>query len=139
MHFCTVFIQKCQQTIKAKWKGVAKSGKVAVIGQVWALGEWDAAERLSHCPFSLGPFRYTPKSPALQSETVHYKRGVSQQFSLPSFKIDFSEWKDDEVTSWLGPPFPWPLPKFLPLEGGKHSGACSLRFLTWLISVRNGC
>lgn len=45
-------------------------------------------------------FRYSPKSPALQSETVHYKRGVSQQFSLPSFKIDFSEWKDDEVTSW---------------------------------------
>ncbi|KAI2576943.1 MGRN1 isoform 17, partial [Pan troglodytes] len=39
---------------------------------------------------------YSPKSPSLQSETVHYKRGVSQQFSLPSFKIDFSEWKDDE-------------------------------------------
>ncbi|ELK34685.1 E3 ubiquitin-protein ligase MGRN1 [Myotis davidii] len=41
---------------------------------------------------------YSPKSPALQSETVHYKRGVSQQFSLPSFKIDFSEWKDDECS-----------------------------------------
>uniref|UniRef100_A0A2I3G404 E3 ubiquitin-protein ligase n=1 Tax=Nomascus leucogenys TaxID=61853 RepID=A0A2I3G404_NOMLE len=40
---------------------------------------------------------YSPKSPLLQSETVHYKRGVSQQFSLPSFKIDFSEWKDDEL------------------------------------------
>lgn len=43
-------------------------------------------------------FRYSCKNPSLQSETVHYKRGVSQQFSLPSFKIDFSEWKDDEVT-----------------------------------------
>ncbi|XP_011885753.1 PREDICTED: E3 ubiquitin-protein ligase MGRN1 isoform X2 [Cercocebus atys] len=40
---------------------------------------------------------YSPKSPSLQSETVHYKRGVSQQFSLPSFKIDFLEWKDDEL------------------------------------------
>ncbi|XP_039095195.1 E3 ubiquitin-protein ligase MGRN1 isoform X4 [Hyaena hyaena] len=40
---------------------------------------------------------YSPRSPALQSETIHYKRGVSQQFSLPSFKIDFSEWKDDEL------------------------------------------
>ncbi|XP_037363567.1 E3 ubiquitin-protein ligase MGRN1 isoform X2 [Talpa occidentalis] len=40
---------------------------------------------------------YSPRSPALQSETVHYKRGVSQQFSLPSFKLDFSEWKDDEL------------------------------------------
>ncbi|KAF2978481.1 hypothetical protein EK904_012955, partial [Melospiza melodia maxima] len=41
--------------------------------------------------------RYSTKNPSLQSETVHYKRGVSQQFSLPSFKIDFSEWKDDEL------------------------------------------
>ncbi|XP_069343083.1 E3 ubiquitin-protein ligase MGRN1 isoform X2 [Eulemur rufifrons] len=40
---------------------------------------------------------YSPRSPLLQSETVHYKRGVSQQFSLPSFKIDFLEWKDDEL------------------------------------------
>lgn len=47
--------------------------------------------------FLNGTATYSPKSPALQSETVHYKRGVSQQFSLPSFKIDFSEWKDDEL------------------------------------------
>uniref|UniRef100_A0A8B9CZ10 E3 ubiquitin-protein ligase n=1 Tax=Anser brachyrhynchus TaxID=132585 RepID=A0A8B9CZ10_9AVES len=40
---------------------------------------------------------YSTKNPSLQSETVHYKRGVSQQFSLPSFKIDFSDWKDDEL------------------------------------------
>lgn len=32
------------------------------------------------------------------SETVHYKRGVSQQFSMPSFKIDFSEWKEEDVS-----------------------------------------
>lgn len=56
------------------------------------------------------PFRYSPKSPALQSETAHYKRGVSQQFSLPSFKIDFSEWKDDEVSFWAGPSGPGPGP-----------------------------
>ncbi|XP_042554035.1 E3 ubiquitin-protein ligase MGRN1 isoform X2 [Dipodomys spectabilis] len=47
--------------------------------------------------FLNGTAVYSPKSSALQSETVHYKRGVSQQFSLPSFKIDFSEWKDDEL------------------------------------------
>ncbi|XP_066496848.1 E3 ubiquitin-protein ligase MGRN1 isoform X2 [Tiliqua scincoides] len=40
---------------------------------------------------------YSTKSPSLQSETVHYKRGVSQQFLLPSFKIDLSDWKDDEL------------------------------------------
>ncbi|KAM9584315.1 E3 ubiquitin-protein ligase MGRN1 isoform 3-T5 [Trichechus inunguis] len=47
--------------------------------------------------FLNGTAVYSPKSAALQSETVHYKRGVGQQFSLPSFKIDFSEWKDDEL------------------------------------------
>ncbi|XP_042778344.1 E3 ubiquitin-protein ligase MGRN1 isoform X2 [Panthera tigris] len=47
--------------------------------------------------FLNGTAVYSPRTPALQSETVHYKRGVSQQFSLPSFKIDFSEWKDDEL------------------------------------------
>lgn len=42
--------------------------------------------------------RYSPKNPSLVSETVHYKRGVSQQFSMPSFKIDFSEWKEEDVS-----------------------------------------
>ncbi|XP_025027391.1 E3 ubiquitin-protein ligase MGRN1 [Python bivittatus] len=40
---------------------------------------------------------YSTRNPALQSETVHYKRGVGQQFSLPSFRIDFSNWKDEEL------------------------------------------
>uniref|UniRef100_A0A3Q3FDB8 E3 ubiquitin-protein ligase n=1 Tax=Labrus bergylta TaxID=56723 RepID=A0A3Q3FDB8_9LABR len=40
---------------------------------------------------------YSPKNPSLVSETVHYKRGVSQQFSMPSFKIDFSEWKEEDL------------------------------------------
>lgn len=34
----------------------------------------------------------------MASETVHYKRGVSQQFSMPSFKIDFNEWKEEDVS-----------------------------------------
>ncbi|TSZ68968.1 putative E3 ubiquitin-protein ligase MGRN1 [Bagarius yarrelli] len=46
--------------------------------------------------FSNGMAVYNPKSPAMVSETVHYKRGVSQQFSLPSFKISFSEWKEED-------------------------------------------
>lgn len=67
---------------------------------------------------SLGcPLRYSPRSPALQSETVHYKRGVSQQFSLPSFKIDFSEWKDDEVT--------WPPAPALPVGASAMGPVCS--------------
>uniref|UniRef100_A0A8C4Y0A7 E3 ubiquitin-protein ligase n=1 Tax=Gopherus evgoodei TaxID=1825980 RepID=A0A8C4Y0A7_9SAUR len=54
--------------------------------------------------FISGMAVYSTKNPSLQSETVHYKRGVSQQFSLPSFKIDFSDWKDDEVNLSLGFP-----------------------------------
>ncbi|KTF75514.1 hypothetical protein cypCar_00018716 [Cyprinus carpio] len=47
--------------------------------------------------FSNGMALYSPKTPALVSETVYYKRGVSQQFTLPSFKIDFSEWKEEDL------------------------------------------
>ncbi|XP_069004893.1 E3 ubiquitin-protein ligase MGRN1b isoform X3 [Embiotoca jacksoni] len=47
--------------------------------------------------FSNGMAVYSPKDPSLVSETVHYKRGVSQQFSMPSFKIDFSEWKEEDL------------------------------------------
>uniref|UniRef100_A0A3B3Q8U6 E3 ubiquitin-protein ligase n=1 Tax=Paramormyrops kingsleyae TaxID=1676925 RepID=A0A3B3Q8U6_9TELE len=51
----------------------------------------------AHEEFSNGTAIYTPRCPTMLSETVHYKRGVSQQFSLPSFKIDFSEWSEDEL------------------------------------------
>uniref|UniRef100_A0A3B4C3A4 E3 ubiquitin-protein ligase n=1 Tax=Pygocentrus nattereri TaxID=42514 RepID=A0A3B4C3A4_PYGNA len=47
--------------------------------------------------FSNGMAVYTPKTPALVSETVHYKREINQQFSLPSFKIDFTKWKPEEL------------------------------------------
>lgn len=47
--------------------------------------------------FSNGMAVYSPKSPVMVSETVHCKRGVSQQFSLPSFRIDFSEWKEEDL------------------------------------------
>lgn len=40
---------------------------------------------------------YTPRDNSLQSETVHYKRGVCQQFCVPSHTIDPSEWSEEEV------------------------------------------
>ena len=42
---------------------------------------------------------YIPKDNSLQSETVHYKRGVCQQFCLPSHTVDPSEWAEEEVSS----------------------------------------
>uniref|UniRef100_A0A672LFK4 E3 ubiquitin-protein ligase n=1 Tax=Sinocyclocheilus grahami TaxID=75366 RepID=A0A672LFK4_SINGR len=37
------------------------------------------------------------KDSSLQSETVHFKRGVCQQFCLPSHYINLSEWADEEL------------------------------------------
>lgn len=46
---------------------------------------------------------YIPKDNRLQSETVHYKRGVCQQFCLPSHTVDPSEWAEEEVSClWRG-------------------------------------
>lgn len=41
--------------------------------------------------------RYLPQDSSLKSETVHYKRGVCQQFCLPSHSVNLSEWSDEEV------------------------------------------
>lgn len=40
---------------------------------------------------------YIPRDNSLQSETVHYKRGVCQQFCVPSHTVDPSEWSEEEV------------------------------------------
>ncbi|XP_043542157.1 E3 ubiquitin ligase RNF157-like [Chiloscyllium plagiosum] len=47
--------------------------------------------------FQNGCASYIVKDNSLQSETVHYKRGVCQQFCLPSHTIDPSDWMEDEV------------------------------------------
>ncbi|KAL2078168.1 hypothetical protein ACEWY4_025853 [Coilia grayii] len=47
--------------------------------------------------FANGMAIYSPKSPWLASETVHYKRGINQHYSVPSFKIDFTKWKPEEL------------------------------------------
>ncbi|XP_059509552.1 E3 ubiquitin ligase RNF157 isoform X2 [Stegostoma tigrinum] len=47
--------------------------------------------------FQNGCASYTVKDNSLQSETVHYKRGVCQQFCLPSHTIDPTDWMEDEL------------------------------------------
>ncbi|XP_051850946.1 E3 ubiquitin ligase RNF157 isoform X2 [Antechinus flavipes] len=47
--------------------------------------------------FQNGIASYIPKDTSLQSETVHYKRGVCQQFCLPSHAVDPSEWAEEEL------------------------------------------
>uniref|UniRef100_A0A8C2INW8 E3 ubiquitin-protein ligase n=1 Tax=Cyprinus carpio TaxID=7962 RepID=A0A8C2INW8_CYPCA len=41
---------------------------------------------------------YLPQDSSLQSETVHFKRGVCQQFCLPSHYVNLSEWADEELS-----------------------------------------
>ncbi|KAG8446077.1 hypothetical protein GDO86_013813 [Hymenochirus boettgeri] len=48
--------------------------------------------------FQGGVASYLPKSSNLQSETMHFKRGVSQQFCFPSHIVDPSEWREEELT-----------------------------------------
>ncbi|XP_066560891.1 E3 ubiquitin ligase RNF157 isoform X2 [Amia ocellicauda] len=47
--------------------------------------------------FHNGVPMYIPQDNSLQSETVHFKRGVCQQFCLPSHSINLSEWNDEEL------------------------------------------
>ncbi|XP_078510707.1 E3 ubiquitin ligase RNF157 isoform X5 [Lissotriton helveticus] len=47
--------------------------------------------------FQNGVASYVPRDRSLQSETVHYKRGVCQQFCLPSHTVDPSEWLEEEL------------------------------------------
>ncbi|XP_012588481.1 PREDICTED: RING finger protein 157 isoform X2 [Condylura cristata] len=47
--------------------------------------------------FQNGVASYIPKDSSLQSETAHYRRGVCQQFCLPSHTVDPSEWAEDEL------------------------------------------
>lgn len=66
---------------------------------------WDARMLSAHSVavlFCLFPLcgSYIPKDNSLQSETVHYKRGVCQQFCLPSHTVDPSEWTEEEVRQY---------------------------------------
>uniref|UniRef100_A0A8C8BFW9 E3 ubiquitin-protein ligase n=1 Tax=Otus sunia TaxID=257818 RepID=A0A8C8BFW9_9STRI len=47
--------------------------------------------------FHNGVASYIPRDNSLQSETVHYKRGVCQQFCVPSHTVDPSEWSEEEL------------------------------------------
>ncbi|XP_071975784.1 E3 ubiquitin-protein ligase MGRN1 [Engystomops pustulosus] len=65
---------------------------------------------------------YSPRSPALQSQTVYYKRGLSQHFSLPAFKMDFNDWKDDELNFDLDKGVIPLVIQAVVAEGGEGSG-----------------
>ncbi|XP_064423660.1 E3 ubiquitin ligase RNF157 isoform X3 [Latimeria chalumnae] len=95
----TLRLVKCSEEVKAPGEEVSKA-KVHYNVEF----TFDADARVSITiyyqateEFHNGIVSYIPKDNCLQSETVHYKRGVCQQFCLPSHTVDPLEWTEDEL------------------------------------------
>ncbi|XP_001369050.1 E3 ubiquitin ligase RNF157 isoform X1 [Monodelphis domestica] len=81
--------------------------------------------------FQNGIASYIPKDNNLQSETVHYKRGVCQQFCLPSHTVDPSEWAEEELSFDLDREV-YPLVVHAVVdEGDEHFGHCHVLLATF--------
>ncbi|XP_004084310.1 E3 ubiquitin ligase RNF157 isoform X1 [Oryzias latipes] len=74
---------------------------------------------------------YLPQDSSLQSETVHFKRGVCQQFCLPSHTVNLSEWADDELLFDVDKEiFPMVVQAVVD-EGDEHLGHCHILLATF--------
>ncbi|XP_077780360.1 E3 ubiquitin ligase RNF157 isoform X5 [Podarcis muralis] len=81
--------------------------------------------------FQNGVVSYIPKDNSLQSETVHYKRGVCQQFCLPSHTVDPSEWTEEELAFDLDREV-YPMVVLAVVdEGDEHMGHCHVLLATF--------
>ncbi|XP_070595958.1 E3 ubiquitin ligase RNF157 isoform X3 [Erythrolamprus reginae] len=81
--------------------------------------------------FQNGVVSYVPKESSLHSETVHYKRGVCQQFCLPSHSIDPSEWAEEELSFDLDREI-YPMVVLAVVdEGDEHMGHCHVLLATF--------
>ncbi|XP_048179437.1 E3 ubiquitin ligase RNF157 isoform X1 [Corvus hawaiiensis] len=81
--------------------------------------------------FHNGVASYTPRDNSLQSETVHYKRGVCQQFCVPSHTIDPSEWSEEELGFDLDREVYPMVVQAVVDEGEEHSGHCHVLLATF--------
>ncbi|XP_065549535.1 E3 ubiquitin ligase RNF157 isoform X2 [Lathamus discolor] len=81
--------------------------------------------------FHNGVASYIPRDSSLQSETVHYKRGVCQQFCVPSHTIDPSEWSEDELGFDLDREVYPMVVQAVVDEGEEHSGHCHVLLATF--------
>ncbi|XP_069016349.1 E3 ubiquitin ligase RNF157 isoform X2 [Embiotoca jacksoni] len=74
---------------------------------------------------------YLPQDSSLQSETVHFKRGVCQQFCLPSHTVNLSEWADEELLFDMDKEiFPMVVQAVVD-EGEEHLGHCHILLATF--------
>ncbi|XP_062447921.1 E3 ubiquitin ligase RNF157 isoform X1 [Rhea pennata] len=95
----TLRLVKCSEEVKAPGEEVSKA---KVHYNVEFTFDTDARVAITIYyqaseEFQNGVASYIPKDNSLQSETVHYKRGVCQQFCMPSHTVDPSEWAEEEL------------------------------------------
>lgn len=95
----TLRLVKCAEEVKTPGE---EAGKAKVHYNVEFTFDTDARVAITIYyqateEFQNGIASYIPKDNSLQSETVHFKRGVCQQFCLPSHTVDLSEWAEDEL------------------------------------------
>ncbi|NXE76001.1 RN157 ligase, partial [Cochlearius cochlearius] len=82
--------------------------------------------------FVLSPWdSYIPRDNSLQSETVHYKRGVCQQFCVPSHTVDPSEWSEEELGFDLDREVYPMVVHAVVDEGEEHTGHCHVLLATF--------
>ncbi|NXA42977.1 RN157 ligase, partial [Eudromia elegans] len=81
--------------------------------------------------FQNGVASYVPKDNSLQSETVHYKRGVCQQFCMPSHTVDPSEWPEEELGFDLDREVYPMVVHAVVDEGDEHMGHCHVLLATF--------
>ncbi|XP_027510364.1 E3 ubiquitin ligase RNF157 isoform X2 [Corapipo altera] len=81
--------------------------------------------------FHNGVASYIPRDNSLQSETVHYKRGVCQQFCVPSHTIDPSEWSEEELGFDLDREVYPMVVQAVVDEGEEHIGHCHVLLATF--------
>ncbi|XP_053939155.1 E3 ubiquitin ligase RNF157 isoform X2 [Cuculus canorus] len=81
--------------------------------------------------FHNGVVSYIPRDNSLQSETVHYKRGVCQQFCMPSHTVDPSGWSEEELGFDLDREV-YPMVVHVVVdEGEEHAGHCHVLLATF--------
>ncbi|NWX21297.1 RN157 ligase, partial [Aegotheles bennettii] len=78
-----------------------------------------------------GVASYIPRDNSLQSETMHYKRGVCQQFCVPSHTVDPSEWSEEELGFDLDREVYPMVVHAVVDEGEEHIGHCHVLLATF--------
>ncbi|NXT74615.1 RN157 ligase, partial [Zapornia atra] len=81
--------------------------------------------------FHNGVASYIPRDNSLQSETVYYKRGVCQQFCVPSHTVDPSEWSEEELGFDMDREVYPMVVHAVVDEGEEHTGHCHVLLATF--------